>query len=109
MDVAYNDPALFSLNGTKPDDFTNLTQFESFFTTSSFLLASRRHWTSIPSAMNMDGDGVANEYDELKTFATDDSHPLWARREAIRLCHDDGGQRGQVDDGAQSVGRRPAR
>ena len=36
LDVGYNDPSLFSLNGTKPDDFTNLTQFESFFTASSF-------------------------------------------------------------------------
>jgi hypothetical protein len=67
IDVGYNDPSLFSLNGTKPDAFTNLTQFESFFTTSSFY--SQPALDVYPSALNIDGDGVPNEYDELKTFA----------------------------------------
>ncbi|NLX55597.1 MAG: tandem-95 repeat protein [Planctomycetaceae bacterium] len=67
LDVGYNDPSLFSLGGTKPDAFTDLALFESYFKASSFY--SQSGLSVYPSAMNMDGDGVANEYDELKTFA----------------------------------------
>ena len=87
MDVAYNDPSLFSLNGTKPDDFTSTAQFKSFFTTSTFIGLdgnTYRYSTSLmnvyPSAMNIDasagtpGANAANEFDELQTsflfFAT---------------------------------------
>ncbi len=32
MDVGYNDPSLFSMDGTKVDDFTDIATFKSFFT-----------------------------------------------------------------------------
>jgi hypothetical protein len=69
MDISYSDPALFSLDGTKPDDFTQATlaQFRSFFRTSSFY--SQSALSVYPSVLNIDGDGVSDEFDELKTFA----------------------------------------
>jgi hypothetical protein len=67
VDVGYNDPALFSLGGKKPDSFTSPSEFESFFRAGNYY--SQTALDVSPSAMNIDGDGVPNEFDELKTFS----------------------------------------
>ncbi|MHB8863168.1 MAG: Ig-like domain-containing protein [Pirellulaceae bacterium] len=66
MDINYSDPFFFSLNGTKPDDFTDLGQFRSFFVKSSVFPNNANY--VFPSAVNTDGDNVPNEFDELGAF-----------------------------------------
>ncbi|MHB8968953.1 MAG: Ig-like domain-containing protein [Pirellulaceae bacterium] len=61
LDVAYSDPALFSMNGTKPDAFSDLTQFQSFFNGSAYYA----NLDVRPAADNFDGDQVPNEFDEI--------------------------------------------
>ena len=83
LDLAYSDPALFSLNGMKPDAFTDLEAFKSFFTTHSTVqdfgngpvvvpMYSQESLKVYPSALNHDGETVPtqNEFDELQTFAS---------------------------------------
>ena len=75
FDVSYSDPALFSLNGTKPDDFAaNVSQFQSFFTASSIYGTLQEVY---PSINNVDGESpaVANEFDELQSVAKDLFNP----------------------------------
>ncbi|MHB8973342.1 MAG: FG-GAP-like repeat-containing protein [Pirellulaceae bacterium] len=61
LDVAYSDPSLFSMNGTKPDAFSDLAAFQNFFTESDYY----SNLESLPSAANLDGDQVPNEFDEI--------------------------------------------
>ena len=94
LDVAYSDPSLFSLNGTKPDAFTDLEAFKSFFTTHSILhdfgngpvvvpMYSQDYLKVYPSALNHDGETVPtqNEFDELYGIAS-----------ALELCPYDAGE-----------------
>ena len=88
MDVGYNDPSLFSMNGTKVDDFTDIAAFKSFFTahkvtfpnplpppqfitktfySQDFLNQPNQSVTNPP--LSLDAVKVPNELNEVYTFS----------------------------------------
>lgn len=67
VDIAYSTADAFTLGGVKPDDFTTLSTFRSYFKANAPYSSSGL--TVWPSARNIDLDGVANEFDELATYA----------------------------------------
>ena len=69
LDLAYSDPALFSMDGTKPDNVTDLTTFRSFFTASEFYFGPDEGLRVFRSVQDVDADSVPDEFDELQTFA----------------------------------------
>ncbi len=111
FDVAYSDPALFSLNGTKPDDFAaNVAQFQSFFTASSIYGTLQEVY---PSINNIDGEtpAVANEFDELQSVAKDLFNPNGADEKPfvyVTLLADATGKLTFQANPAEGVGEAPA-
>jgi hypothetical protein len=82
FDVSYSDPAMFSLNGTKPDDFAaNVAQFQSFFVATTPTGQQNPIYGTLqevyPSINNVDGEtpAVPNEFDELQSVARDLFNP----------------------------------
>ncbi len=74
LDVAYSDPALFSMgsSGLKPEAVSpREPDFESFFTPGSFYYGNEEGSFNVYRAItdNVDGDNVPNEFDELQVLA----------------------------------------